>query len=134
MRRLAIEVGADVSFAGYLKKPELQRLVGEAQALVLPSEWYENAPVSVLEAYALGRPVIGTRIGGIPELIRHDETGVLVEPGNVEELADAMAGIANLAQTARNALGASGRDWVQRDFSPAEYRDRTTDLYNEVVH
>jgi glycosyltransferase involved in cell wall biosynthesis len=134
LRQLATEVGADVSFAGYLKKPELQRLIGEARALVLPSEWYENAPVSVLEAYALGRPVIGTRIGGIPELILDDETGILVEPGNAEELADAMAGIANLPQTARDALGASGRDWVQREFSPGAYRDRTTDLYNEVIH
>jgi glycosyltransferase involved in cell wall biosynthesis len=134
LRRLATEVGADVSFAGYLKKPELQRLVGEALALVLPSEWYENAPISVLEAYALGRPVIGARIGGIPELVLHNETGVLVEPGNVEMLADALAGIANLPQTTRTEFGARGRDWVRREFSPDGYRDRTTELYNEVVH
>jgi glycosyltransferase involved in cell wall biosynthesis len=134
LRRLALELGAEVCFAGYLKKPELQRVIGEALALVLPSEWYENAPVSVLEAYALGRPVIGTRIGGIPEVVLHDETGVLVEPGNVEMLADALAGVANLSQTARNAFGARGRDWVCREFSPDVYRDRTMELYDEVVH
>lgn len=134
LRRLAQEVGADVSFTGYLKKPELQKLIGEALALVLPSEWYENAPVSVLEAYALGRPVIGTRIGGIPELVLDGETGILVEPGNVKMLAGALAGIANLPQAARSELGARGRDWVRRAFSPDGYRDLTTELYDEVVH
>jgi glycosyltransferase involved in cell wall biosynthesis len=133
LRRLALELDADVAFAGYLDKPELQRLIGEALALVLPSEWYENAPISVLEAYALGRPVIGTRIGGIPELVVHNETGILVEPGNVAMLAEALAGIASLPQTTRNKLGTAGRDWVRREFSPDKYRDRTMELYDGVV-
>jgi glycosyltransferase involved in cell wall biosynthesis len=133
LRRLTLELGADVVFAGYLDKPELRRLIGEARALVLPSEWYENAPVSVLEAYALGRPVIGTRIGGIPELVVHDETGILVEPGSVAMLAGALAGMANLPRTARDRLGAAGRDWVGREFSPGKYRDRTMELYDAVI-
>jgi glycosyltransferase involved in cell wall biosynthesis len=133
LRHLVDEIGADVVFAGYLDKPELKRVIGESRALVLPSEWYENAPVSILEAYALGRPVIGTRIGGIPELVVDNETGVLVEPGNVAMLADALAGIASLPRTARNSLGAAGRDWVRREFTPDKYRDRTTQLYNTVV-
>ena len=133
LRHLAEDLGADVVFAGYLEKPELKRLIGEARALVLPSEWYENAPVSVLEAYALGRPVIGTQIGGIPELVVHSETGVLVEPGNVAMLADALSVVASLPRTERNRLGASGRNWVRREFSPEKYRDRTMELYDAVV-
>jgi glycosyltransferase involved in cell wall biosynthesis len=133
LRHLAVQLGADVTFAGYLDKPELQQLIGEARALVLPSEWYENAPVSVLEAYALGRPVIGTRIGGIPELVLHDETGVLVDPGSVAMLAEALAHIASLPWAARNRLGSAGRDWVRREFSPENYRDRTIELYDTVV-
>jgi len=134
LRQLASELDADIVFAGYMNKPELKQLIGESRALVLPSEWYENAPVSVLEAYALGRPVIGTRIGGIPELIVHNKTGVLVEPGNVGMLAEALASMAKLPRTARNRLGAAGRDWVVREFSPEKYRDRTTELYDTVVH
>jgi glycosyltransferase involved in cell wall biosynthesis len=132
LRSLALEVGADVIFTGYLAKPELQQLIGESRALVLPSEWYENAPISVLEAYALGRPVIGTRIGGIPELVVHEKTGVLVEPGNVDMLAEALAGIANLSRSERSSLGAAGNDWVRREFSPDQYRDRTMQLYDSV--
>ena len=66
------ETGADVEFLGYLSGAALHEAVRSARAVVLPSEWYENAPMSVLEAYALGKPVIGARIGGIPELIRDD--------------------------------------------------------------
>jgi glycosyltransferase involved in cell wall biosynthesis len=133
LRRLAAELDADVVFAGYLDKPKLRQLVGEALALVLPSEWYENAPVSVLEAYALGRPVIGTRIGGIPELVVPNKTGVLVEAGNVAMLAEALAGVAKLPSAARARFGAAGRDWVRRVFSPENYRDRTIELYDAVV-
>ena len=134
LRQLAFELDADIVFAGHMAKPELKQLIGESRALVLASEWYENAPISVLEAYALGRPVIGTRIGGIPELIVHNKTGVLVAPGNVGMLAEALASMAKLPRTARNRLGAAGRDWVLREFSPEKYRDRTMALYETVVH
>lgn len=132
LRKLAEELGSDVAFTGHLDKPALQRLIGEARALVLPSEWYENAPISVLEAYALGRPVIGTRIGGIPELIADGETGALVAPGNVALLAEALAALASLSPTARAAMGAAGRDRVAREFSPDSYRDRTMALYEAL--
>ena len=132
LRRLAENFGADVVFAGHLDKPALQRLIGEALALVLPSEWYENAPISLLEAYALGRPVIGARIGGIPELIAEGETGLLVESGNAAVLAAAMAALAALSPSARIRMGAHGRDWVGREFSPERYRERTLTLYEAI--
>lgn len=132
LRRLVDTLGAEVVFAGYQNKPELKQLIGEALALVLPSEWYENAPISVLEAYALGRPVIGTRIGGIPELVLHGETGILVTPGDATTLAEGLAAIASLPPAARARLGAAGRDWVCREFSPERYRERTTQLYEAI--
>ncbi|WP_377845553.1 glycosyltransferase family 4 protein [Bosea sp. UC22_33] len=132
LRRLAGDFGADVSFAGHLGKPELQRLIGEALALVLPSEWYENAPVSILEAYAIGRPVIGADIGGIPELVADGETGLLVEAGNAAGLAEALVALAALPPTARAAMGAAGRAWVGREFSPDQYRERTLNLYEAI--
>lgn len=132
LRRLAEDFGADVRFVGHLDKPELKRLIGEALALVLPSEWYENAPVSILEAYALGRPVIGARIGGIPELVADGETGLLVESGHAAGLAEAMVALAEQPAARRAAMGATGRDWVQREFSPDRYRERTLNLYEAI--
>ena len=76
LRMLAAKLKADVTFLGYLAGEKMHEAARRARAVVLPSEWRENAPVSVLEGYALGKPVIGARIGGIPELILENETGV----------------------------------------------------------
>lgn len=129
LRGLVEQTAADVTFAGYLSGQALHRLIGEARALILPSEWYENAPISVLEAYALGRPVIGASIGGIPEMIREEETGMTAKPGDADDLARVLARMAALPSSERAAMGASGRRWVASEFSAAAYRDRTLDLY-----
>ena len=70
LKATAERLGANVEFCGYQTGADLHRLVREARAVVLPSEWYENGPMSVLESYALGTPVLGADIGGIPEMIR----------------------------------------------------------------
>lgn len=132
LRQLAEESGANVRFVGHLSGENLHRLIGQSLALVLPSEWYENAPVSILEAYALGRPVIGAAIGGIPEMIREGETGLLAAPGNVEELADVLSTMAAYSHLDRSRMGAAGRAWIATDFSSDAYRDRTLNLYAEL--
>ncbi|WP_331372784.1 glycosyltransferase family 4 protein [Sinorhizobium chiapasense] len=129
LRQLAAELGADVSFAGYLSGHDLHRLIGQSLALVLPSEWYENAPVSILETYALGRPVIGAAIGGIPEMVKEGETGLLAAAGDGEDLARVLNAMADLAPAVRAQMGAAGRAWIAGEFSAAAYRARTLDLY-----
>ncbi len=129
LKALAAELNAPVDFAGYVTGEKLHRLIGEAKALVLPSEWYENAPVSILEAYALGTPVIGARIGGIPEMIREGETGLIAEAGNADDLADQLNRMAALPPAQRNAMGLAGREWILRDFSADAYRNRMLELY-----
>lgn len=133
LRRLAQDTGADVTFTGHLSGQELHRLIGQARALVLPSEWYENAPISILEAYALGRPVIGAAIGGIPEMIKDGETGLLAASANIGDLSDKLTSLSMLSADRRGAMGRAGRDWISRDFSAASYRDRTLDLYDALV-
>ena len=132
LRQLVAQTGADVTFAGYLSGQSLHRLIGESWALVLPSEWYENAPISVLEAYALGRPVIGASIGGIPEMIREGETGMTAISGDADDLARVLSTMAGLPVAERAAMGASGRHWIASEFSAAAYRERTVDLYSRL--
>lgn len=71
---------------GFLAGEELYRLIAEARFSIAASECPENCPFSVMESLKLGTPVIGAKIGGIPELIQDGETGLLVESGNKEEL------------------------------------------------
>ncbi len=77
---------ADIEFVGFKQWQEIKELVGKARFSVIPSEWYENNPLSVIEAQCLGTPVLGSRIGGIPELIEDGVSGMLFEPKDVEGL------------------------------------------------
>ena len=63
----------------------MQELIENARFVVFPSEWYENCPFSVMEAQRYGTPVLASRLGGTPELIREGVTGELFEAGNAEE-------------------------------------------------
>ncbi|MBQ3257694.1 MAG: glycosyltransferase [Oscillospiraceae bacterium] len=76
----------NVTNVGFQTGEALETLIREARFTVIPSEWYENCPFSVLESISYGTPVLGANIGGIPELIRVGETGELFESGNVKEL------------------------------------------------
>lgn len=77
---------ANVEFLGYKQWDEIKGIVGKARFTVIPSEWYENNPLSVIEAQCLGTPVLGARIGGIPELIENGVTGMTFESRSVDDL------------------------------------------------
>ena len=78
----------NVLFEGFKQWDEIKELVGKAKFTVIPSEWYENNPLSIIESQCLGTPVLGARIGGIPELIEEGKTGMTFESRNLEDLKD----------------------------------------------
>lgn len=82
----AIAAVPNAEYVGFKMGDELKELVTGAACTVYPSEWYENCPFSVIESQMYGSPVIGSRMGGIPELIREGETGLLFEAGNADDL------------------------------------------------
>lgn len=79
--------GNHIEFVGFKPWEEVKELVGKARFSVIPSEWYENNPLSVIEAECLGTPVLGARMGGIPELIS-EATGMMFESRNVKDLTE----------------------------------------------
>lgn len=132
LRALAQQLGADAIFLGHQSKQALVTVIQSARAIVVPSECLENAPLALLEAYAAGRPVIGSRIAGIPELIREDETGALVAPGDVEGLASVLDRFAALPSHRLAAMGTAGRLWAEQEFSATTYRNRLLALYDSL--
>lgn len=84
-KELKAIAGDHVEFVGFKQWNEIKVLVGGARFCVIPSEWYENNPLSIIEAKCLGTPVLGARIGGIPELI-DENSGFLFESRNVDDL------------------------------------------------
>ena len=76
----------NAEFVGFKTGNELKELISKAKCSIYPSEWYENCPFSVIESQMYGTPVIGSRMGGIPELIQENKTGLMFEAGNADDL------------------------------------------------
>lgn len=111
-RALGIEVL--VHFAGRLDERSTLTAIANADVLALPS-FMEGLPVVLMEAMALGVPVVATRVAGIPELVRDSETGLLFDPADWRGLADAIAALADRGLRAR--LAAAGRRRIEEEFA-----------------
>jgi glycosyltransferase involved in cell wall biosynthesis len=129
LHTLQAELQGDIEFLGYKLGPELHALIRDARAVVLPSEWYENAPMSVLESFALGTPIIGARIGGIPEMLIEGETGWTFESRNTEELTDLLSRVVDMPLTQMANAGRNARNHVTWNFNRARYLQATLELY-----
>jgi glycosyltransferase involved in cell wall biosynthesis len=119
----------NVSYLGFVSGEPLRRLVAGARAVVVPSEWYENCPMSVLEAKAVGTPVVGARIGGIPELVRDGLDGFLFTPGDGVDLARALE---DIAQAEAAELGAQARADIDQRFTPSVHLASLLAVYESV--
>ncbi|MBR1229049.1 MULTISPECIES: glycosyltransferase family 4 protein [unclassified Bradyrhizobium] len=119
-------------FVGQLSGQPLKETIRGASAIVVPSEWYENCPMSVLEAMAHGKPVVASRIGGIPELVVEGETGVLFEPGDADELQSHISRLMG-DPSLRARMGAAGRVRAERQFSIEKHNANLTDTYRSLV-
>ena len=95
LEALAHERGAAdrMRFHGRLPTDALQELLRSASVAAVPSRWYENMPLAVLEAFASGLPVVGTALGGVPELIEPGVDGQIVPPNDPGALGEALAGL-----------------------------------------
>jgi len=122
-----------VTFEGYKSGNDLKQLYENAAFLVIPSEWYENAPMTILEAYAFGKPVIGSHIGGIPEMIDDEKTGMLFEMGDAGRLAECIGNLWSNKSLCRQ-MGHAARDKVEREFSSELHYEHLMELYRNLLN
>jgi glycosyltransferase involved in cell wall biosynthesis len=123
----------NVRFLGRLGGEEVDRLLAGCRAAVVPSEWAENAPMAVLEPMVLCRPVIASRMGGIPEQVRDGVDGILVQAGDDLELAAALRILADDADLA-DRMGRSAHARATAIFDPLSHVAGLVDIYRSVLH
>lgn len=122
----------NVDFLGYRKGGELKEEIRRSMFVVLPSECYENNPRIVIEAFALGKPVVGARIGGIPELVIDWKTGLIFEPGNSKDLRDKIIlMLENSDKIPR--MGRNGRAFVEQKLNPDIHYERLMEIYKMAM-
>ena len=123
---------ANVEFKGYVSGKDLWPQIQKARFVVMPAENVENNPRSVIEAFALGKPVVATQAGGIAELVRDRITSLIFEAGNSLDLA------AKIAELMKNhelvsAMGRNARALVENDFSAESHYKKLIAVYSEAM-
>jgi glycosyltransferase involved in cell wall biosynthesis len=118
-----------VTFAGY--RDDVEAIIAVSDLLVMPS-LREGFGDPIIEAMALCKPVIASRVGGIVEIVRDGETGLLVPPGDPDALALAIVNLLRDPQ-ARERMGLQGRQVALREFSVGRLADGLAKLYNELA-
>ena len=131
MPQLQTNLPDNVKFVGKLPHDHLDDFLDGLRVLVVPSVWYEVFGLVCVEALSRGIPVIASDIGGLPEVVHHERSGLLVPPGDPVSLANAMRVLWDNPQLARS-LGATGRDVVHRLFTPDAFYRQMNHLWTEL--
>lgn len=123
----------NAEFLGYVQQGEgLDKLIKHARAIVVPSECNENCSMSVLEAMSFARPIVGSRIGGIPEQIREGVDGALFEPGNAQALADILDDLAVNPEKAQH-MGLNAHERLREKYAMSNHMQKLLNLYQELL-
>lgn len=117
----------NVLFVGWQTGAALQRLYEQAKILVVPSVWYENYPLGILEAKAHGKIVLGSKIGGIPEML---DKKFLFQPGDAQDLSKKIKQWYQISESERKKIGIELQEEVLRDNNPQHYVESLEELYH----
>ena len=120
-----------VHFLGNLSVKDVQAELSKASCFVLPS-FQETAPLSIAEAMAAGVPVVASDVGGIPGMVEHGRTGLLVDPHDVTAIGDAISRIISDVPLARS-MGLLAADAVRKRFMASVVAEKTVQVYREIL-
>ncbi len=121
-----------IKLLGRLNSEEVKECVRKSKVVVVPSIWYENCPYSIIEASLIGKPVIGARIGGIPELIIDNETGFTYEHDNIDKLAEKMRLLFEDSDLAKK-MGEKAKNNALEQYTKDAYYDKIIKIYEKMT-
>ena len=120
--------GENISFVGYKDWDFIKKELSQSSFLIVPSQWYENNPLTIIEALALGTPVLGANIGGIPELI-DKSNGMLFDPDSVDDLSEKVALMETKDNWDYKGISQNAKDKFNQD----QYYSKLMDLYRKFI-
>jgi len=123
----------NIEFVGFKSGDELKSIISNASFNIVPSEWWENNPLSIIEAYSVGVPVIGAKIGGIPEIIADGETGYLFEMKNVDHLTRVINKANSLSTEEYITMSNNAVKFALDKFSKEQYANILVDFYKKMI-
>jgi len=132
MPALPGQASANLQFVGHLEQEALDRFYIASRMIVVPSTWYEGFPNVIVQAMMMGKPVVCSRIGGLPEIVDDGVTGLLFEPGNAADLAEKIRYLWDRPDLCRQ-MGQAGREKALHTYSPEKYYERLMAVYEKAI-
>lgn len=123
----------NIEFLGFQSGKKLEAYIQKAMFTIVPSEWYENNPLSVIESQALGTPVIGSNIGGIPELIKDNVNGFLFEPKSAEGLNEVLKKALTLSSEEYDSMCRSSKQFAEENYSNISHYKELLSIYRTLL-
>lgn len=123
----------NVEILGFKKGEEINSLINNSSFIIVPSEWYENNPLTIIEAYANGRPVIAARSGGIPEIVIENKTGFTFEMANVAQLSSAITTASKMSETEYSIISKGAREFAEINFSEENHYKELMNIYDKTI-
>jgi len=124
---------ANIEFMGFKTGDTLKKLVAEAAFVLVPSEWYENNPMTIIEAYSMGVPVIGAKIGGIPEILPDGKTGFLFAPKDAADLKNVVTRASQLNASDYKAMRDNALQFAADNFDERLHYQKLIDFYEKII-
>jgi len=124
-------IGHAVDFLGWVQPDEVPSLINGSTLVLMPSR-EDSMPLVALEAGLMGRPVVATNVGGIPEVVIHEQTGILVEPEDSDAIAAGVVFLLSHRETARQ-MGEAARRRIEEAFSWERHVDAYDALYKRLI-
>lgn len=123
----------NVDYLGYKNWNEIQKYLHNASFVIIPSECYENNPMTIIESYSMGKPVIGSSLGGIPEIIKDGETGFTFESKNVLQLSKLLEVADQIDEESYRQMSKNSIRFAKENFSSDIYYQKLLDVYKSVI-
>lgn len=126
-----LSLSANIEFVGAVQSNQVKEYINSALFSIIPSIWFENNPLSVIEVMSSGRPIIGSNMGGIPELVMNNKTGLLVDAADANQLSNAIINLLSNTALVKN-LGHNAKQVVIQRFSSQTRLQKLLMLYKEL--
>jgi len=127
--RAAQQRDSRIQWLGQRKHGEVQDILSRAQALIMPSLWYETFGRTIIEAYSVGTPVIASLLGAMEELVEEKRTGMFFEPGQAESLVEQVRQFIALPPAVRQEMAAAAKSRYFERFTPESNYQRLIEIY-----
>ena len=124
---------SNIEFCGYQSGDTLKQTIRNSKAIIVPSEWYENNPMTIIEASMAGVPTIGARIGGIPEIVPDGKTGFTFTPKSISELTDAITRLESLTAEQYSNISNNCRKFAAENFSEQALYTKIINFYTSIL-